>query len=64
MNDSDGATTKRQPAYSNHKHNSAAQAERSASKELAERSVIGDSSKQQKITVKMSVSRETSAKST
>ena len=64
MNDSDGATTKRQPAHSSHKHNSAAKAKKSASKELAERSVIDDSAKQQKITVKMSVSRETSAKST
>ena len=37
MNDSDGATTKRQPAYSNHKHNSAAKAKKSASKEPTER---------------------------
>ena len=37
MNDSDGATTKRQPAYSNHKHSPAAQAKRSASNEPAER---------------------------
>lgn len=64
MNDSDGATTKRQSAHGNHKHSLLRKLREALPMSPQSVAVIDDSAKQQKITVKMSVSRETSAKST
>lgn len=64
MNDNDGATTKRQSTYSNHKHSLLRKLREALSMSPQSVAVIDDSAKQQKITVKMSVSRETPAKST